>query len=91
MLAKGKSENEILQHYIAQQGGTHVLAEPPNDGVGRLSWMVPYAVGMTGLLVAGLVAVRWSRKASDGPSAVGRGAEDAALGSRLDDELRDLD
>ena len=58
MLAKGKSEGEILQHYIAQQGGTHVLAEPPNDGVGRLSWLVPYAVGMTGLLVASLVAVR---------------------------------
>ena len=91
MLAKGKSENEILQHYIAEQGGTHVLAEPPNDGVGRLSWLVPYAVGMTGLLVAGLVAVRWSRRASDGPSAVGRSSEDAALGSRLDDELRDLD
>ena len=64
MLAKGKSEDEILQHYIAQQGGMHVLSEPPNDGVGRLSWLVPYAVGMTGLLLAGLVAVRWSRRAA---------------------------
>ncbi len=92
MLAKGKSEDEILQHYIAQQGGTHVLAEPPNDGVGRLSWQVPYAVGMTGLLVAGLVAVRWSRRsAALSRSTATMRSEDAVLGSRLDDELRDLD
>ena len=92
MLASGKGEREIIQHFINQQGGTHVLAEPPNDGVGRLSWLVPYAVGMTGLIVAGLVAVRWSRRSALN-AAVGRPTmpEDAALGSRLDDELRDLD
>ena len=92
MLASGKGEREIVQHFIDQQGGTHVLAEPPNDGVGKLSWLVPYAVGMTGLVVAGLVAVRWSRRSAlhgaAGPTST---PEDAALGSRLDDELRDLD
>jgi cytochrome c-type biogenesis protein CcmF len=92
MLAGGKNEHEIVQHFIDQQGGTHVLAEPPNDGVGRLSWLVPYAVGMTGLVVAGLVAVRWSRRSGMNRSRDGAArAEDAALGSRLDDELRDLD
>jgi cytochrome c-type biogenesis protein CcmF len=91
MLATGKTEEQILQHFIAEQGGKHVLAEPPNDGVGRLSWLVPYAVGMSGLLLAGLVAVRWSRRsAHTTPAAEPRG-EDAALSSRLDDELRDLD
>jgi hypothetical protein len=91
MLAEGKSENQILQHFIAQQGGTHVLVEPPNDGIGRLSWLVPYAAGMTGLLIAGLVAVRWSRRAADARPTSEARAEDAALTSRLDDELRDLD
>jgi hypothetical protein len=52
--------------------------------------MIPYAAGMTGLLVAGLVAVRWSRRAAREPGVAER-SEDATLGSRLDDELRDLD
>ena len=74
-------------------GGMHVLVEPPNDGVGKLSWLVPYAAGMTGMLLAGFVAVRWSRRGSDA-DALAAGTprvEDATLSSRLDDELRDLD
>jgi hypothetical protein len=47
-----------------------------------------------GLMIAGFVAVRWSRRTpSDEASAATSSApsEDAALRSRLDDELRDLD
>ena len=92
MLNEGKTETEILQHYIAQQGGMHVLVEPPNEGVGKLSWLVPYAAGMTGMLLAGFVAVKWSRRGSAAdPLAGAPRVEDAALSSRLDDELRDLD
>jgi cytochrome c-type biogenesis protein CcmH/NrfF len=93
MLNEGKTEPEILQHYISQQGGMHVLVEPPNEGVGKLSWLVPYAAGMTGMLLAGFVAVRWSRRGSDADALADRAPrlEDAALSSRLDDELRDLD
>jgi cytochrome c-type biogenesis protein CcmF len=93
LLASGKSEDQILQHFIAQQGGMHVLSEPPNEGLGRLSWLVPYAIGTTGLIVAGLVAVRWSRRAAIGAGRSGQSGpgEDAALAARLDDELRDLD
>ncbi|MBA3270999.1 MAG: cytochrome c-type biogenesis protein CcmH, partial [Acidobacteria bacterium] len=92
MLNEGKSEAAILQHYIDQQGGLHVLIEPPNEGVGKLSWMVPYGAGMSGLLLAGFVAVRWSRRSdADALAAGATPSEDAALGSRLDDELRDLD
>ena len=92
MLASGKTEAEVLQHYVAKEGGMHVLSEPPDTGVGRLSWLVPYVVGMSGLLLAGLVAVRWSRRAAnDASTGAAARSEDAALGSRLDDELRDLD
>jgi hypothetical protein len=61
--------------------------------VGRLSWLVPYVVGATGLLAAVFAAVRWSRRTSiaDGATGSPEAAEDAALRSRLDDELRDLD
>lgn len=94
MLDEGKTEAEILQHYIDQQGGMHVLVEPPNDGIGRLSWLVPYAVGTSGLLIAGLVAVRWSRRGRDADeteAAARLRTENDPLASRLDDELRDLD
>ncbi len=90
MLASGKSEQQILDHFVAQQGGMHVLSEPPNRGIGRLSWLVPYAVGMGGLLAAGFVAVRWSRRSAGAVDSPVK-AEDVMLGSRLDDELRDLD
>jgi hypothetical protein len=48
---------------------------------------------MTGMLLAGFVAVRWSRRSSDADALADRAPrlEDAALSSRLDDELRDLD
>src|SRR5688500_9149064 len=31
LLASGKSEDQVLQHYIAEAGGMHVLSEPPNE------------------------------------------------------------
>ena len=90
MLASGQTEEQILAHYVRTVGGMHVLSEPPNRGVGRLSWLVPYVIGMSGLLLAGFAAVRWSRRSGDDADASAT-PEDAALGSRLDDELRDLD
>jgi cytochrome c-type biogenesis protein CcmF len=92
LLASGKSEAQVLDHFVAEQGGQHVLAFP--RGAGRLSWAVPYGAGVMGLMIAGFVAVRWSRRTpSDEASAAISSApsEDAALRSRLDDELRDLD
>jgi cytochrome c-type biogenesis protein CcmF len=92
MLESGATEEEILQHYVTQEGGMHVLSEPPYDGFGRVSWLFPYAVGATGLLIAGLVAVRWSRRSgAETAASAARPGDDAALRSRLDDELRDLD
>ncbi|MGQ0737099.1 MAG: cytochrome c-type biogenesis CcmF C-terminal domain-containing protein [Acidobacteriota bacterium] len=93
LLAGGKTEEDVLQHFVAAEGGMHVLSEPPNRGVGRLSWLVPYTVGVSGLFIAGLVAVRWSRRAADSAKtrAAARSSDDDLLRSRLDDELRDLD
>jgi hypothetical protein len=56
---------------------------------------VPYVLGSAGLLFVGLVAVRWTRRhpeaTADAPKAAAIEPVDAALESRLDDELRDLD
>jgi hypothetical protein len=67
-----------------------VLSEPPDQGMGRVAWLLPYVLGGLGLLGAGMVAMRWSHSPRvAGPAAMLE--EDAELRSRLDNELRDLD
>jgi cytochrome c-type biogenesis protein CcmF len=89
LMAEGKGRDEVLASFVAEFGGQHVLAAPIDRGFNRLAWAVPYAVGLGGLFMAGLVAIRWSRRSHAAPAAPV--ATDAALQSRLDDELRDLD
>jgi cytochrome c-type biogenesis protein CcmH/NrfF len=89
LMAEGKGRDEVLASFVAEFGGQHVLAAPIDRGFNRLAWAVPYAAGLGGLFMAGLVAIRWSRRSQAAPAAPV--AADAALQSRLDDELRDLD
>jgi cytochrome c-type biogenesis protein CcmH/NrfF len=88
MLAKGQTEQQILAHYVAQAGGNHVLAEPPNSGIGILTWMLPYTVGALGIVYVGITAARWNRRRSASPFA---STTDPDIEARLNDELRDLD
>jgi cytochrome c-type biogenesis protein CcmH/NrfF len=87
----------VIQYYIAKYGSQEPLAEPIDEGFNRLAWAVPYMLGATGLLVTGLVAVRWTRRgatarAAADASATNRNAPvDPALESRLNDELSNLD
>jgi cytochrome c-type biogenesis protein CcmF len=90
-LAEGKDYDAVLAAFVEEHGSQAVLAAPIDRGFNRLAWMVPYAIGIGGLFAAGLVAVRWSRRREDAAQSVAAASEDAALGSRLDDELRDLD
>ena len=91
----GKSEQQIVDYYIAQYGSQEPLASPIDRGFNRLAWAVPYVLGSAGLLFVGVVAVRWTRRHPDAPADAPRveaaQPADAALESRLDDELRDLD
>jgi cytochrome c-type biogenesis protein CcmF len=89
MLKDGKSEQQILDHYVATLGGAHVLSEPPNRGTGLWAWLFPYLLGAGGAITAGVVALRWSRQPA--VAGVPGGLEDPGLAARLDDELRDLD
>jgi cytochrome c-type biogenesis protein CcmF len=89
----GMSEEQVLQHFMTQEGGQHVLSEPIS-GVGRFAWVIPYGIGATGLVLVGLAAMRWSRRrddaAPDDRRDLSSGATDP-LSAQLDDELRDLD
>jgi cytochrome c-type biogenesis protein CcmF len=94
LVAGGKSEQEIVDYYLAKYGSQEPLAEPIDRGFNRLAWAVPYLVGAGGLAFIGTIAVKWSRRrdADDAqPAVAGERVADSALESRLDDELRDLD
>ncbi len=92
LLKAGMTEEQVLQQFVTDVGGIHVLSEPPDEGFNRLAWAVPYAAGIGGFALIGFVAVRWSRRrAGDDGSRPLRNHDDSAMEARLDEELRDLD
>ena len=91
LLGDGKDSDGVLAAFVQEYGGQQVLAAPLDRGFNRLAWIVPYGAGVVGLLLAGLLALRWSRRPGQQLAVAGVGSEDAALDARLNDELRDLD
>ncbi|HXE79955.1 MAG TPA: cytochrome c-type biogenesis CcmF C-terminal domain-containing protein [Vicinamibacterales bacterium] len=92
-VASGKSYEEIIQAFVDEYGGQHILAAPLDRGFNRLAWFVPYALGIGGLAMVAVVARRWSRRRDSEPEAEPSSAPplDRSLEARLDDELRDLE
>jgi cytochrome c-type biogenesis protein CcmH/NrfF len=89
LMNAGFTEAQIIDHFATQQGGYHVLREPPDTGFNRLAWFAPYALAAIGLAALVLTTRRWSqRPAASAPSDA---PIDPTLNARLDDELRDLD
>jgi cytochrome c-type biogenesis protein CcmF len=90
LMNAGMTEAQILDHFVKQQGGHHVLSEPPDSAFNRLSWLLPYAVALVTLPALVFSARRWSRAAA-APAGASNTPLDPTLEARLDDELRDLD
>jgi cytochrome c-type biogenesis protein CcmH/NrfF len=91
-IAEGKSYDDVLNAFVAEHGSQEVLAAPLDRGFNRLAWVVPYAIGATGLVIAGIAAIRWSRRRETADEeTTGQEPRNDALDARLDDELRDLD
>jgi len=86
----GKSEDEILQYFIAEYGSEELLGAPINRGFNRLAWLLPYVMGGGGVATIGLMAARWSRRRRTELRADLPAVDDQLIG-RLDDELRGLD
>jgi cytochrome c-type biogenesis protein CcmF len=92
LLAQGMNRQQVRLAMVQRYGGQHVLTAPIDEGVNRLAWMLPYAVGITGAAAALLTAYRWSRKDREDSAGVDAArVDEPELQSRLDDELRDLD
>jgi cytochrome c-type biogenesis protein CcmF len=88
-----KTRDEAIQYFVTKYGSQEVLASPIDKGFNRLAWLLPYGLGLVGLLFAGRVALRWSRPAAarEPLETAPAGPASHALNERLDDELRDLD
>ena len=91
LVAEGKTYDDIIDYFVTKYGSQEVLAAPIDEGFNRLAWALPYLAGLVGIVAVGGVAVRWSRRMSSAGPSQGPPVADAALESKLDDELREFD
>ena len=90
-ISEGKDYDEVLNAFVAEHQSQAVLAAPIDRGFNRLAWAIPYAIGATGLVLAGFVALRWSRRQRTEDAEMRAQVQNDPLAARLEDELRDLD
>jgi cytochrome c-type biogenesis protein CcmH len=98
MLADGKSEEEIKQHFVDYYGA-RVLSEPPRSGFNWLVYVVPPIVIVAGVFVLFRAFRAWSQPSESetgiGPEGEAGGDEEDALPSpddeyiaRMEEELK---
>ncbi len=82
-------DKERIIDALVVEFGDGVLATPPKSGFDLIAWLVPGLAVLAGIVAAGLLAWRWSRRrpAAAGAEAPPPTPEEAR---RLDDELRRL-
>jgi len=91
LLAEGKTQQQILDAYVAEYGD-RILAEPPARGFSAALYVLPWVflAGSIGLVV---VVIRRMRTPGQAVAATPSRAApiDEAEDERIDDELRKLD
>ena len=91
VVTDGMGRDQVLAAFAADYGTQAILARPIDKGFNRLAWFFPYLIGVLGAVGAVVIARRWSHRAEPAEPSAAAPQEDAALRTRLDDELRDLD
>lgn len=91
MLSEGKTEDEILQHFVDQYGA-RVLAEPPKEGFFWLIYLLPPAVILVGAVILFRSLKEWTKpkataSVSGGESGVSSAQKDDYV-ARLEEELK---
>jgi cytochrome c-type biogenesis protein CcmH len=91
MLAEGKTEDQILQHFEAQYGA-RVLAEPPKEGFYWLVYLLPPAIILAGAFILFRSLKEWTKPkavvpALDGANS-GSSPEKDVYVARLEEELK---
>jgi len=60
-LAKGQSEQQIIDAFVAEYGSV-VYVEPPKRGFGLVAWLMPVIYSIVGLALVVLVVRRWAMR-----------------------------
>jgi cytochrome c-type biogenesis protein CcmH len=91
LLAEGKTQQQILDAYVAEYGD-RILAEPPARGFSAALYVLPwiFLAGSIGLVVFVIRRLRTPAQAVATPD-VRVAPIDEAVDERIDDELRKLD
>ena len=61
-VASGADREKVVQYFVTKYGSQEVLAAPIDQGFNRLAWLLPYGVGLAGVMMIGTLALRWSRR-----------------------------
>jgi cytochrome c-type biogenesis protein CcmH/NrfF len=59
LLAKGKSEQQIIDAFVAQYG-TIAYVEPPKHGFGLVAWIMPLFYFLLGLALVVFIVRKWA-------------------------------
>jgi len=91
MLTEGKTEDEILQHFVDQYGA-RVLAEPPKEGFFWLIYLLPPAVILVGAVVLFRSLKEWTKPKAATPALGGERSESSIQKdeyvARLEEEVK---
>jgi len=87
MLIEGKTEDEILQHFVDQYGA-RVLAEPPKEGFFWLIYLLPPAVILIGVVVLFRSLKQWTKPKAAAPVQSAAQVQKDDYVSRLEEELK---
>ena len=75
-LAKGESEQQIIDAFVAEYGST-VYVEPPKKGFGLVAWAMPIVYSIIGFAIVIFIVRKWAVRAA--PATAHPGAPSDAL------------
>jgi cytochrome c-type biogenesis protein CcmH len=81
-IARGDSDQLILQDFVQKYGPT-VLAAPPESGFNLVAWIAPGVVFLLAMLGAALVIRKWKLHTVAMPTAFGADPESTAILDRV--------
>jgi cytochrome c-type biogenesis protein CcmH/NrfF len=65
-IGRGESDDLILQDFV-QEYGASIMAQPGAKGFSLTAWLMPIFVPVAGLVLAGMVVLRWRKRAAASP------------------------
>lgn len=89
-LLDGKTREDILQSY-EQAYGLKVFPLPPDEGLGKLSYILPYVGAFAGLIFVIILGLRMRNRDPDEVAATAQDTEQDEARRRLARELDDID